>query len=746
MPAVRNAPRIVAALLLSVAGAAGAQAQDTGANAASRIATLENEKAEQFFWRSEVLNKDNVQAELAKLYVTLNDNGVLETKSSVIEKGDTPTDLMIRAGAWPHWLENRMPQDVDAMLCRLNPDICKAVSDKSGAPVSDWSRAWPGRTIEIPDVALRLSYEVGIRDMGDPAFAKADVDVVATPDLAALWCRKAGISSDICAASDIDRGWANESPAIYQFVDDGRVDTKQFSRIASPTALKEFGAPSSPVKMVAVPVVEATIKTDSASLAAYTRTLKSLSQSVLVDQKLQLQSIEKENAAQFRRMGFVDSDGELVKPWKDGENLSPIVIAHFDAAADLNHCAFGPGVALKRWNFEKGELEDIVHPMVASANDGNPATSSTDTDTADDTSEPPAPACGALNAHPLVEKSHGTHTLGLLVDLLTLGGKIKNSPGNDQPAVTIIHIPSGLTPVNEHSLNALREVIGYLAWWDVKVVNMSVGWNRANTVLLDKSISDLGNRIIFVVAAGNDDLSDRCVTSPACIETANVISVVGLDTDPEQRLKILPGSNSGARFHDIGAIGANVVSTVDGNMLGPLSGTSQATPLVTVAVAHLIRRGKTSVDQIYERLMTTAVLDSDLLDASMATMVDLVRAMDLDHDFLELRDGCKMRGEFRDFTTNGDIVATEVEQGGLFYFASDDIRRYYYNEREDWHVLMHDKFRALARGSFQIEPDHLQREFRFRPDTPLENCDGVAAGAIAKFKLADVKDLIVASR
>ncbi len=119
--------------------------------------------------------------------------------------------------------------------------------------------------------------------------------------------------------------------------------------------------------------------------------------------------------------------------------------------------------------------------------------------------------------------------------------------------------------------------------------------------------------------------------------------------------------------------------------------------------------------------------------------------MDFDVDFLELNDGCKMRGKFRSFVTVGDIVATDVESGGHFYLSEPDLRRVFYNEREDWHLMMHVRRHEFLRRAYQIEPDHLQREFRFLPTT-LENCGDREADAVARFKLADVRDLMLASR
>lgn len=704
---------------LAVASAGSAAAQEP---------VFSQEGPDKFLWRSEVLNRDDVQAELGELYVTLHANGALTTKEVSINEGETPTDAMIRNGVWPHWLKNRIPLSVDTMLCDLNPEICR--TDRKGS--SDWSRAWPGRTLNLPDVALELSYKVGVRNADELAAGRSDVEVVETPDLSALWCRRTGPQHDLCQDNEISGGWSEETPAIYQYVYDESVDVDQFAKVASPSALKELGASTSPVKMVAVPVVEATVGTGQATRGDFSRVIRDLSDNVLVDQKLRLQSFFESNAELFRPMGFVDENGEPSLPWREGENLSPVKVAHIDAAAELTHCAFGAGVALKRWNFETQELEDIERPPHVSA--------SAPTGTASDA----APACGMLNRTPLVEKSHGTHTLGLLVDLLTLGGEIQTPEAAGEPPITIYHVPIGLSQANQIAMQALEDVVQLLPWWDVKVVNMSIAWNKADSRPIEDAIIGLPNTI-FVAAAGNHDETTGCSISPACIESSNVISVIGLDLDENNKLKILEDSNYGSRYHDIGAIGANLISSVNGGMVGPLSGTSQAAPLVSAAIGHLIRRGKTGIEDIYQRIMTTAVLDSKLLDASKATMIDMRRAMDFDVDFLELNDGCKMRGEFRSFVTVGDIVATDVESGGHFYLSEPDLRRVFYNEREDWHLMMHVRRHNFLRRAYQIEPDHLQREFRFLPET-LENCGDREAGAVARFKLSDVRDLMLASR
>ncbi|MBX9465487.1 MAG: S8 family serine peptidase [Aquamicrobium sp.] len=709
----------LAAMAIVPAGSAGAQEP-----------VFAQDGPEKFLWRSEVFNRDDVQAELGNLFVTLRANGAMTTKGVSIVAGETPTDAMIRNGVWPHWLKNRVPINVDAMLCELNPDICRA-GTKGG---NDWTRAWPGRTLNLPDVSLELSYKLEARQVDELTSRRSDIEIVETPDFLALWCRDSGPEHELCQSNDVVGGWAEETPAIYQYVYDGTVDVQQFAKVADPSALQRLGSSDSYMKMVAVPVVEAKVGTREVSRGNFSRVIRDLSDNVMVEQKPRLQSFFPDNARLLYPMGFVDKEGKPVWPWDPNTSLWPISIAHFDATAELNHCAFrklmkplGQTVALKRWNYEKKILEEVEFAETVAAS----APSDVTTDA--------GPSCGQINPRPLPEKSHGTHTLGLLISLLTLDGQIKTPEGSDRPPVTIYHVPIDRTQTNEGYMAQVEAAIRKLPLWGVSIANVSVSWSMADTRLIDKAISTLQNTIV-VAAAGNDDTTG-CIISPACIDSSNVISVIGLDLGEDDSLKILQQSNYGPH-HKIGAIGANLIAPVDGGMVGPLSGTSQAAPLVSAAIGHLIRRGMTSIEDINQRLMATAVLDSKLLEASKATMIDMRRAMDFGVDFLDLNNGCKMRGEFRGFVSDLAVTVIAVESGGHFYPKEPELRRVFYNEREDWHLIMSVQGNELKREAYYIASDHLEREFRFKPET-LENCSDLEAGAVAKFKLADVRDLML---
>lgn len=708
----------------------------------SAIDVVDAERPKQFFWQSEVLNKDNVQAELAKLYVTLHTNGVLSTKTSTIQKGETPTDVMIRAKVWPKWLVHRMPADLEASLCELNRDICSLSAKRSGSAAPDWAKAWPERTMNVPDVALKLTYQLSGREWAEFSSQVVQVDVVETSDFGAMWCRQFPGAVERCRGRDVADGWADDEPTIYKYTDDTNVLHKEYSTIGDPVALLRLGARSSPFKMLAVPVVEVTVQLQDSSPADFARITRSLSRSILVEQKLKLESMAADNKLQYVAMDIVDSNGIFNLPWPADLNPVPIRIAHIDANADLDHCSFGKGIVFKRYLVdpvtEAGHFEEVVRDTApqlsastASANVGNDA----------------LPACGALDPNPIEARSHGTHTLGILVDLLTLGGTMTAEDDPEIPPIVIYHIPVDLGPASEPSMKQLFQAINQLPTWGVSLVNISASWSLADTNKMAEAIDKLKTQTLFVVAAGNESQAGSCTVSPACLRGKNIISVVALGWNKDNnQLEVLEDSNRGLD-HDIGAIGADVVSAASNNRVAKLRGTSQAAPMVSAVVAHLIRRGGLGLDAIYERIMTTANINNNLLGASQATMINMKRAVDVDSDFLDLKDGCQIKGRMEGFANDQNLseklILTKVEDEAEFSRVdSGELRRIFLNEMEGSHLVMYVHGRKLVRDSYFIGESDLRREFRFRP-TQVTNCDGVQIGAVEKFKLANVRDLVM---
>lgn len=735
--------RLSAVLLAAFVAATDADAQglETGTAVAKSLEEEFVKQPSEIFWQSEVLSKDDVQSALAELYITLRDNGVLQTKSVLIGKGDTPTELMIRSDVWPHWLEYRMPLNVEAMLCDMNKDICG--TPKSNNHASDWSRAWPGEQLRVPSIKLSLDYKFGVRHLADIRRRSGEIDFITTPNLEDLWCRRSGQDHEICQDGAVDKGWLDEEPAVYVYLYDGYTARERLQKLESiidPESLKEFGAPDSPSRIVAIPVIKATIETNDLSSVSISRTIRQLDEKAFINPRFSIESlVAKNNHRILDRMGYLDG-ADYLPPYDPVRGPRPIRIAHIDTAAELNHCMFSPAVRMKRWAFSDngGRLETVGPTEVASnSHAGGP-----------DGGNLPAGMshvqhCGDLNEGALRQVSHGTHTLGLLVDVLTLGGKISMPPGADDPPVTIYHIPIGQEQPNEIAMGPFVEVLEMLPLWRIDVVSMSVSWNQADTIAMEGIIRELGDSIFFVAAAGNQGQANGCSKSPACIDSKNVISVIALDMDQDGNIQLLPDTNRGSKYHDIGALGGNVLSSVNEGMVARFSGTSQATPLVAAAVGRMIQHGKSGIDNIYQHLLTTAWLDSRLLGASKATMINARRALDTGTDFLVLKDGCSMRGAFDRFAGPAAIHADSVE-GGSYSISTADIRRIFYNERDDWHLFMHKSGGDFVSAGYLLGDDDLQRDFRFTPES-FENCEGITAGNTVRRPLMDVKDLILTS-
>jgi subtilisin family serine protease len=93
--------------------------------------------------------------------------------------------------------------------------------------------------------------------------------------------------------------------------------------------------------------------------------------------------------------------------------------------------------------------------------------------------------------------------------------------------------------------------------------------------------------ILFVAAAGNERSNSDEVGKhyyPADYQLSNIISVTAVN---KEDTKVLPSSNYGVRTVDIAAPGENIRSTLPGNAMGDMTGTSQATAFAT-GVAVLV--------------------------------------------------------------------------------------------------------------------------------------------------------------
>jgi subtilisin family serine protease len=174
--------------------------------------------------------------------------------------------------------------------------------------------------------------------------------------------------------------------------------------------------------------------------------------------------------------------------------------------------------------------------------------------------------------------THGTHVAGIIAADPNLG-----SVGGVAPSAKILagqFIGNGGGGSLGDAILAMNSVANKGA----KIINMS--WGGAGCVAsLKDAVTALSDRgILVVTAAGNEGVnSDYTPDYPAAFRLANQINVAATTSDD----RFISFSNRGYRTVNIGAPGVGIYSTIPGNRIDDMDGTSMAAPMVSGAAALL---------------------------------------------------------------------------------------------------------------------------------------------------------------
>jgi hypothetical protein len=220
---------------------------------------------------------------------------------------------------------------------------------------------------------------------------------------------------------------------------------------------------------------------------------------------------------------------------------------------------------------------------------------------------------------------HGTHVAGLVIGgpgFQTLSSSRGDVPrnvlkvdGEYKLRLSIVSLAQGTETLElnaEHFLDTyIKQVNG------PSVVNLSVVFDTSLGASVgpafDRLITENGKRVLFVVAAGNQDMSlndghllPASLGGPA---RTNVITVASVDADG----KLSGFSNRGKERVDIAAPGCHIFSWLDASSEEmPLSGTSQATAIVSFAAGILsMVKPYSQARELKNRLLITGDLLAD---------------------------------------------------------------------------------------------------------------------------------------
>lgn len=237
----------------------------------------------------------------------------------------------------------------------------------------------------------------------------------------------------------------------------------------------------------------------------------------------------------------------------------PVIIAVIDTGADINHSSLKNSL----WNSEDGQgFGNSPHGRDFSDS-------------------------GGIQDN----NGHGTHIAALI------------SSGSKQIKLMILKYYDS-EKQKKDSMSSSIEALRFALKNKVDIVNYSGGGSIYSEEEY-KIISEMQKKgILFVAAAGNESRDiDNNGFYPASYNLSNIISVAAID----QIGRPIKSSNHGARKVHISALGNKIWSALPQDRFGPLTGTSQATAIVTRTAAVLIANSENQLtpEEIKSRLMNT---------------------------------------------------------------------------------------------------------------------------------------------
>lgn len=211
---------------------------------------------------------------------------------------------------------------------------------------------------------------------------------------------------------------------------------------------------------------------------------------------------------------------------------------------------------------------------------------------------------------------HGTHISGLVIGG---AGAVSALPTNIR-LMTLTYYQEGASDLA--TLRASEEALLYAVRMGADIINFSGGGRRPSP-LERKALQQAREKgILLVAAAGNEGLdTNNWPFYPASYDLPNILAVTGADA----KHRLLATSNFGSRRIQTSAPGESVLSLLPGGRIGGMTGTSQATALVTHEVlrARLSRPDLADPIKMIQQVRQSGSFDPHLMGrTSDATRLD----------------------------------------------------------------------------------------------------------------------------
>lgn len=635
-----------------------------------------------FVWQSRNSNLNDLSTEFGELYGTLSDAAIqgigVET---YIYRGDTARSLEEIMRQESLVAGKSFPTEADIYVCKINPAVCKIVAKKS-VSVASW-RNKPTDKVRLP----KLLFEPVIvhREYLKKADQRLDTIVVEERGGCKQYdstCRKYVSNLNRVPMDELENRY--EGPVLVPTLSyRTRIDFKNISE--SSKSLRR--------KNVAKAVQKLLLQRPNTA------------RSIVPEVKFEIQATPKDSSSEGTRKKIFELISHPFAYMKKIPNGN-VSIGVFDTWLDSTHCDIASSVKKYIDAGERPAGMESVKP------------------------------CGTrgISSEPF---DHGTHVVGLL------SGRVNGKSGtgvNPNASIYFVQInPQAMKSDDSVYLNHVSERLNTIYKNDrVDVVNLSFQYPFP-LGLNDTFLTAIKNQYrvtLFVAAAGNynQELSagSVCPVRPACAGIANIITVASVDLSPDNPM--LDSSNYGSAVH-IAAPGKNILSSISGGRLGPMSGTSQAAPLVAGAASLLLMQNpKLYPEQVKNRLIYTSDLFPSLYKKVLGGRLNITRALAFESAQLSLVEGKGMRGQVVNMESS--IALFNIESGEKLNPLWSQIRRLKYDKKAGSYVMFWKQGNVEPLKRSFVAPQNRTQILQFRSDETVPSLQTYVLGKIDDYVAA----------